>query len=120
MIYFCNMNYIIPLLTIFLLVVSCKSAEDKSKDQVIRPTTEYLEGTWKNTLSQYPDFRLTRDTVVFLQEAAGEKYLWSLTGDSIVFHFPTYDFAFKVYCFKGDSIHLDNEMNTNTFLRVKN
>lgn len=109
------MKYI---LLLALFIWSCKNNTQPSS-KVIPTEKSKLLGTWKNINSQGPDFRLEQDSVVFLQENPLDKFLYELNGDSLKFYFPGFNYTFKLTCFDGDSIHFQNEMTINTFVRVK-
>ena len=45
---------------------------------------------------------------------------YSLSGDTIILHYPNnQNFQYKVEIFEGDSLHFLDEMNTNTYFKVK-
>ncbi|NOT37889.1 MAG: hypothetical protein HOP11_10970 [Saprospiraceae bacterium] len=112
------MNYKISLLSL-ILIFSCKNIETKKPESPVKFTKSDLAGTWKNILSQSPDFILLQDSAIFLQEDPKEKYPFDLNGDSLTFYFPKFNYTFKVSYFPGDSIHLMNEMTSSTFLRIR-
>ncbi|MEP7196914.1 MAG: hypothetical protein ABI851_10355 [Saprospiraceae bacterium] len=104
---------------ICIIIVSCKSDKKTEQDKPIETSLNFLKGTWQNALSPVPDFTIEQDSIAFLQEDAGHKFKFELEKDSLIIHFPAFVYAFKVSCYKGDSIHLDNEMNSNTFFKIK-
>ena len=114
------MKYLsIPFAIITFVLFSCKNEKKVAPQDPIPVETSFMLGTWKNKLSQSPDFKLEKDSVIFLQENPNIRYKYDLTGDSLTFHFPKFSYGFRLYCYKGDSIHLDSEMNSNTFIKVK-
>lgn len=110
-IYFC--------FSISYLLVSCKQANKIKTATPITNNKEFLSGTWQNTRSSNPDFTIAGDSIVFLQEDGLTKYKYEINGDSLRFYFPTYQYAFRLFSYNGDSIQLINEINSNTFKKVK-
>ncbi|MEO6190743.1 MAG: hypothetical protein ABIO44_10670 [Saprospiraceae bacterium] len=109
----------IPFVLVILLLFSCKNEKKVATQDPIPLENSFMLGTWKNKLSQSADFKLEKDSVIFLQENPNIRYKYDLTADSLIFHFPKFNYGFRLYCYKGDSIHLDSEMNSNTFIKVK-
>ncbi len=108
-------------LTILLLLLFayCMPGNKEKPVSPIANSANFLIGTWQNIHSSSPDFKLDGDSVIYLQENPGIKYKYDFNADSLIFHFPKFDYAFRLYSFAGDSIHLDSEMNSNTFKKVK-
>ena len=104
----------------YLLLIAIFSCKNNSTQlaKTIPTEKKYLLGTWKNINSQGADFKLEEDSVIFLQENPLNKFLYELNGDSLKFYFPGFNYTFKVSCFEGDSIYFQNEMTTNTFIRI--
>ncbi|MCC6815332.1 MAG: hypothetical protein IT267_02850 [Saprospiraceae bacterium] len=112
------MKSLVNILLLLVIVWSCNTKNISNTTILIPAHDSFLNGSWKNTISTSPDFKIANDSIVFLQEDSTIHYLYTLKKDSLTIHFPKFSYTFKLECFKGDSLHLINEMGSNTFNKL--
>ncbi len=113
------MRLVIYLISIFFIAYSCKNKITESKPEYLEINTENLQGVWQNRTSNSPDFEIAGDSMLFLQGDQPKAFPYRLNIDSLSIYFTSFDYSYRVILFKGDSLHLLDEQNLNTFFRVK-
>lgn len=98
---------------------ACKEEKKQKFPVVIQADKVSLAGTWQNTNSKVPDFRIESDSIVFLQEEPPKSFPVTINHDSLVIDFPTFRYGYKIVLFEGDSLQLFDEASKNSFVRLK-
>ncbi len=114
-----NMRFLNLFSLIIILFSSCKDKIPEIKPEYLEVNKENLQGTWQNRTSNSPDFEIVGDSMLFLQGDQPKAFPYQLVKDSLIIYFKSFDYSYRVILFKSDSLHLLDEQNLNTFLRVK-
>jgi len=106
------------IVVIVIWFFACKETAKVNKPEYLGVSPQSIQGTWKNTISQSADFKILNDSMYFLQEVNQPGFPYSIKGDSLIISFPTFKYKFRVIRFAGDSMHLLDEQNLNSFHRI--
>jgi hypothetical protein len=104
---------------LMIIVWACKQEKKQMFPVVIHADKVSLAGTWQNTNSKVPDFRIESDSIVFLQEQPPKSFSATINHDSLIIDFPTFRYGYKIVLFEGDSLQLFDETSKNSFVRLK-
>ena len=105
---------------------ACKQDPKSSPSQAVLPekrigvSEENLQGIWQFSNASEPAFQIKGNEFGINENGAFIPMKYSLSGDTIILHYPNnQNFQYKVEIFEGDSLHFLDEMNTNTYFKVK-
>ncbi|MBK9720179.1 MAG: hypothetical protein IPO78_01000 [Saprospiraceae bacterium] len=100
-----------------LIFLSCK--EPKTKYIIYKSIQKQdLLGTWSQTPTGSPTFKLDETQLYFLEEEPGQKLPYSILGDSIYFQFENYTSAYKIQMMEGDSMRFITEQSQTTYFKI--
>ncbi|MDQ3143064.1 MAG: hypothetical protein M3Q56_12545 [Bacteroidota bacterium] len=104
--------------TLIMVLFSCTEVK-KQIDPVKLPLkSENLQGSWQFFKAANPSFKINQQKIQFLEDENQSEFDYSIHGDSIIIHFPTYDYAYRVLLYEGDSLKFIDEANVNTYFKV--
>lgn len=108
------------------LIFACKNngnvpyKSSTGSDDKLEFNIANASGTWASSKDPAnAAFKLDDKFFYFNENGTYKEFPYEMHGDSLIVHYPNLSFGFKVILWKGDSIHLMDELQTNTFFRMK-
>ena len=110
----------------FVLIIACNSDQKSYKslstmDAQLPFTTENFQGAWASVNDKTnAAFKIEGSNFLFNENGTFKSFPCEIKGDSFIVTYPNLRFGYKVILWKADSVHLMDEYQTNSFIRLKN
>lgn len=100
-----------------MLWLACKRVGQNStkSDQVKQDFKLRTQGLWK---SPFVKIKIGNDSISFIQELVTQSFPLSVVQDSLIVHFPKFDYKYKMSLIEGDSLLLEDDKSKSVFYRV--
>ncbi len=119
------MRNIMICLVIVCTLISCKNSNDQkyrsnaTTDDQLPFTKEHFKGTWASTNDKTTAaFKIDETSFHFNENGTFKPFPYEIKGDSFIVTYPNLRFGYKVILWKADSVHLMDEYQTNSFVRI--